>query len=129
MNTDVHRWPSSALMGVRLWCYIKRVGFRDLTDTDPPLLISQILEANRQRLLRKLLHLLAPFDERDGLPVHHFFEADALQIVHGVEPVKVDMINLGPALILVDQDEGRAGDVVLITKAQALGNPLNQRGL
>ncbi len=113
------------------WGYRYTQIFRDVPEADDPLVrpgVGQI-DANGVYPSKSSLDFIRPFDQNDGFGIAEIVEAQPLEIGDGVEPVRVDMIEVEPARILVDQDEGRAGHVLPIRGPRPGGNPLDQMGL
>ncbi len=55
-------------------------------------------------------NFIGPFYEDNGVPGAEVVEADGFEIGGRIEAVGVDVVNVESAVILVDEDEGRAGD-------------------
>jgi hypothetical protein len=69
--------------------------------------------------------LVGPFDCRDDVSLKVLLQADPLGFGFAPQSIEIHMNHREPALVFVDQDEGRAGHLVR-RRAQACGNSTHE---
>jgi len=71
---------------------------------------------------------VGPLQDDHPAAVNHFFNACGERFIQGSKPVDVHMKQGGPALVLVDESEGRAGHDRFGVHSEAKGNPFGEPG-
>src|SRR5882672_3219640 len=93
-------------------------------EQDPPLGVRDVLEKNIEPVRRKSrARAVGPLDHGDAASVERLLPAGGPQVL-ALEPVEVEMEQRHPtAVVLVEDDEGRARDVARF-EAKPRGHPL-----
>lgn len=68
------------------------------------------LDTNIVRSFNSGFDFISPLNNHHRLPIAVIIKAYGLELVYGIQPVRVYMVNVEPALILVDYNKGRAGN-------------------